>query len=635
MEALPSSSVATAVSPELASAATGRVGKEGNALPAFAQVVQEALNRPTDSSNAPTPSVPSKASATRNPTDKVKKQRQSGRDEAQGAPDGLVAVNAGLLPFLLLALQVPNQGQQGPTDGSAPGAPGNIAVDNSGAEPGVNDAGPVSKSGLPELAAANGDDTSKENAALPTTASGVPAEQVQAQISDVLSAPLPPPRATADVDDPSATVGSVTPNSQTPSDPTADPTAEPAGDPQAKAPTLRKTELAPVVSDPLPSPPSPGAPSRPANSDTPLLVSPAHGTPTQAGSQSQQPEGTEQIGKAPLAPPSTPVSTPASAPPSAPSASGAPPPTQTGPQSQRPGGTEPVGNSTLAPLPVLGTKPPMITDSKSTPMGLRPQNGETQGAAPVQVSPSSPSGHGGSQDPSSNHKEPSRPDASSAASVAFPVSATHDATADPQSLVGGLPVKPDGSQAPATAATVVVSPPVATVDRAAVPVATPHQNAPTAAPAPLPSQEGAGVAASHFVNNAKLVEAAGHSEMRIAMETDKLGAVELRAHMVGDEVGAAITVEKRDAHAILAVELPALQQALSDKQFRIEQVTLLHGSFSSTTGDASGSMKQDQRGGPHATSRPWLADTGRISSAFGAGEQSGIFDSRGRLSVHA
>jgi flagellar hook-length control protein FliK len=137
------------------------------------------------------------------------------------------------------------------------------------------------------------------------------------------------------------------------------------------------------------------------------------------------------------------------------------------------------------------------------------------------------------------------------------------------------------------------------------------------------------------VNNAQLMEAANHSEMRIAMDTDKLGPVELRAHVVGDEVGAAITVEKREAHAVLAVELPALQQALSEKQLRVEQVTLLHGSFGATTGDAGASARQDARSTPHALTTSWSSQASAISSLVTSPEHSGIFDSQGRLSVHA
>jgi flagellar hook-length control protein FliK len=128
--------------------------------------------------------------------------------------------------------------------------------------------------------------------------------------------------------------------------------------------------------------------------------------------------------------------------------------------------------------------------------------------------------------------------------------------------------------------------------------------------------------------------------MRIAMDSDKLGPLELRARVVGDEVGAAITVEKRDAHAALAIELPALQQALSEKQLRVDQVTLLHGSLHSTSGDAgAASRQQDQRQTPSGSATPWLPSApAPLSSGYGisfGSESSAIFDSQGRLSVHA
>ncbi len=593
MEALPSSSGATVVSPQSASAATGRVSRGTHGLPAFAQVVQEALSRTANSSAAQQPAVPSSVSASSNTPVKAKTPHQSGSDQAQAqdTPSGVSAVNTVLLPFLLLTLPATDQNQPGQTSGSPLG---NITADNGGVESGMTIAGPVTNSGPPESAAVSGDRASKENGSSPATASTVLVEQIQAQLSDVLSAPLSSPLAAASSGDAPLTRGSATPNPQTVSDAAGGPAGDPQpkaptlGDPQLKAPTLHEPELAPAVGDPLSSLLSHGAQLQHTNAGTQALAPPADDAPTQAGSQSQQHGETQQVGK-----------------------------------------------STLAPLPVLGTEPPVITHSTSIPTGSAPTIDEAHATALVQVPSSSSSGHGGAQDASANHKEPTRPEATPAVNVSPPASATHEATGGSQSLAAGVPVKQDGAQVSATAATVVPGPPVATFDRAAGVVATPHQNAPAAAPAPLPSLENADVAANHFVNNAKLVEAAGHTEMRIAMETDRLGAVELRAHMVGDEVGAAITVEKKDAHAILAVELPALQQALSDKQLRIEQVTLLHGSLSSATGDASASTKHEERSAPHAASRPWAADAGRISSMFGGGEQSGIFDSKGRLSVHA
>jgi hypothetical protein len=184
------------------------------------------------------------------------------------------------------------------------------------------------------------------------------------------------------------------------------------------------------------------------------------------------------------------------------------------------------------------------------------------------------------------------------------------------------------------------------------PVSTPHSatssassNAQTSASAnptatsaaTLPDADGTQM---HFVGNAKLVQAASHSEMRIAMDTDKLGPVELRARVVGDEVGAAITVEKRDAHAALAVELPALQQALSEKQLRVDQVTLVHGSLHSTSGDTGeAAREQSQRQAPSAPASRWQTGASPAlqsrSGFFYGSDSSTIFDSQGRLSVHA
>jgi hypothetical protein len=142
-------------------------------------------------------------------------------------------------------------------------------------------------------------------------------------------------------------------------------------------------------------------------------------------------------------------------------------------------------------------------------------------------------------------------------------------------------------------------------------------------------------ASGKFVSSAQLLATSGHSEMRVSLDTDKLGSVELRARLAGDQIGAAIMVEKREAHAALAVELPALQQALSDKQLRVDQVALLHGSFSATTGDAGASAKHDHANAPRNDLAPTSADGSVPAQLFGASAQTGIFDSQGHLSVHA
>jgi hypothetical protein len=143
--------------------------------------------------------------------------------------------------------------------------------------------------------------------------------------------------------------------------------------------------------------------------------------------------------------------------------------------------------------------------------------------------------------------------------------------------------------------------------------------------------------AIHIANDAQLMQTATHSEMRIAMQTDKLGAIELHARLSGDEVGAVIVVEKRDAHAALALELPALQQALSEKQLRVDQVTLTHSMLSSTAGDAGASSQQGHRGATPRSALPSFQTTAEspATGSFLAQEQLGVFNSQGRLSVLA
>lgn len=139
----------------------------------------------------------------------------------------------------------------------------------------------------------------------------------------------------------------------------------------------------------------------------------------------------------------------------------------------------------------------------------------------------------------------------------------------------------------------------------------------------------------HVISDAQLAQSATHSEMRIAMQTDRLGAVELRAHVTGDGVGAAITVEKRDAHAALAAELPALQQALSEKHLRVDQLNLMQGALSSTAHDA-GAQQQEQQRTRQAPVAAFGPSERQVSTgSAGEPEHAAVFDSNGRLSVRA
>jgi hypothetical protein len=290
-----------------------------------------------------------------------------------------------------------------------------------------------------------------------------------------------------------------------------------------------------------------------------------------------------------------------------------------------------VSPRTLPPASSL-LPPPAIPVLSTTPKGLQSVVDPAQTPGPAQNSSPAATDHSGSGDATPDRKESGHASAASALNTAPPTTpAAHDATSILQALAVAASVKQDAAPAANTSVQIqgggASEPPGKSASSAAA--------APPPLPATPPSLPGPDEAPNRAVESAKLVEAAGRSEMRIAMDSDKLGPVELRARMVGDEVGAAITVEKRDAHAVLAVELPALQQALSDKQLHVEQVTLLHASLGSTAGDAGASARQDHRSSPHAALTPWSMSSAGISQMVAGAEPSGIFDSKGRLSVHA
>jgi flagellar hook-length control protein FliK len=141
---------------------------------------------------------------------------------------------------------------------------------------------------------------------------------------------------------------------------------------------------------------------------------------------------------------------------------------------------------------------------------------------------------------------------------------------------------------------------------------------------------------SRVVNVAQMGGDQGHSQVRIAMQSDQLGQVELHATVRGQQVGAAITVEKKEAHAAMAAEMPSLQQALEDRQLRVGEVVLMQGAMHSTTGDAGNAAAEQQRRGQAGTTYQQLENETMYEAGGGTSfESSGIFDDSGRLSVRA
>ena len=139
----------------------------------------------------------------------------------------------------------------------------------------------------------------------------------------------------------------------------------------------------------------------------------------------------------------------------------------------------------------------------------------------------------------------------------------------------------------------------------------------------------------------ELYQRVGGSEMHIAMETDLLGAVDLRATMHQSALTATIGVQRADVQALLSNDLPALQHALADKNFHVQQISVLNNSVG---GRASSSEQQEAparnpfapRGGYAANVAGAGASNGEDLRA-GAGATSiayGWNDDGGRISVH-
>jgi flagellar hook-length control protein FliK len=100
------------------------------------------------------------------------------------------------------------------------------------------------------------------------------------------------------------------------------------------------------------------------------------------------------------------------------------------------------------------------------------------------------------------------------------------------------------------------------------------------------------------VSSARLLDHPGQSEIRIEMQADSLGGVEMRAHISGNRVGASIAVEHHDAQVLLANDLPALHSALIEKNLRVDSLSVSQGMPSLMSGGHGNDA--GQRGSPQA-----------------------------------
>ena len=167
-------------------------------------------------------------------------------------------------------------------------------------------------------------------------------------------------------------------------------------------------------------------------------------------------------------------------------------------------------------------------------------------------------------------------------------------------------VLPDASQQAATAATAPTASQAVSTTSASANAARPEPPPPSPLPQSLPQS------LNDVAKASELYQRVGGSEMHIAMETDLLGSVDLRATMHQSALTATIGVTRADVQALLANELPALQHALADKNFHVEQISVLNNSV----GGRAGSGGEQQA--PAQNQHPFAPRGGFPASATGA-----------------
>lgn len=137
------------------------------------------------------------------------------------------------------------------------------------------------------------------------------------------------------------------------------------------------------------------------------------------------------------------------------------------------------------------------------------------------------------------------------------------------------------------------------------------------------------------VNTASLLQRQGKTEMRVAMQTDNLGPLELHAVLDGGRLGASIAVVNHEAHTLLTNNLPSLQQVLNDQNLRVDHLSVLNASTSTGTNTGNGGGFQS---GGHSHSYPNAPQWGFSHPApavMGSKESPAVETLRGRLSVRA
>jgi hypothetical protein len=104
-----------------------------------------------------------------------------------------------------------------------------------------------------------------------------------------------------------------------------------------------------------------------------------------------------------------------------------------------------------------------------------------------------------------------------------------------------------------------------------------------------------------IVRSAQLSDHAGGAEMHVELRSGLLGPLEVHAVVREGSVGAEIHVEGHDAHSALAASLPSLQQALGERNLRVDSIAVYRDYVG---GGMSGGERQGAHSSPSYSAQP-------------------------------
>ena len=94
--------------------------------------------------------------------------------------------------------------------------------------------------------------------------------------------------------------------------------------------------------------------------------------------------------------------------------------------------------------------------------------------------------------------------------------------------------------------------------------------------------------------------------MHVELRSGPLGPLELHTVVHDGSVGAEIHVQGQEAHSLIAAGLPSLERALSDRNLRVENISVYQDHTGSGMGGGERQNSQsDSSPSPHHQALPW------------------------------